>query len=156
MNFLMHKKGFTLIELLVVIAIIGVLSSIVIASLNRAKDRNRYVKTLEDMRNIARAAESFANDNGGSYPADVGPNGTPPGVVPNYISAWPKSPCSTLTYDWENWPQANALPVVRMTVRNLATTPLYHYCVSPDPSRCLNGDGSQNLQTVANKTLVCP
>lgn len=47
------KRGFTLIELLVVIAIIGMLSSVVLASLNTARSKGRDARRLSDLKSIA-------------------------------------------------------------------------------------------------------
>lgn len=47
--------GFTLIELLVVIAIIGLLSSVVLASLNSARDKGNASRALSDFKQIERA-----------------------------------------------------------------------------------------------------
>jgi len=55
----MNKKrlGFTLIELLVVISIIGMLSSIVLASLNSARAKARDAKRIADLREIEKALD---------------------------------------------------------------------------------------------------
>lgn len=56
-----------MIELLVVIAIIGILSSIVLVSLNSARQKARDVRRLSDIRQILLALELFFDDNG-HYP----------------------------------------------------------------------------------------
>ncbi|PJE64819.1 MAG: hypothetical protein COU90_00960 [Candidatus Ryanbacteria bacterium CG10_big_fil_rev_8_21_14_0_10_43_42] len=63
------QKGFTLIELLVVIAIIGLLASVVLASLNTARMRSRDARRLADLRQLQTALELYFDSNNG-YPND--------------------------------------------------------------------------------------
>ncbi len=63
----MEKRGFTLIELLVVIAIIGVLSSVVLSSLNSVRAKARDATRQADINQIRLALELY-RDNYGYYP----------------------------------------------------------------------------------------
>ena len=61
------NKGFTLIELLVVIAIIGILSSVVLASLNSARNKGADAAIKNNLSNIRAQAEMHYDDNSNSY-----------------------------------------------------------------------------------------
>lgn len=50
-----QERGFTLIELLVVIAIIGILSSVVLASVRSAQKKGRDARRLQDLKQISNA-----------------------------------------------------------------------------------------------------
>ncbi len=101
----MKPRGFTLIELLVVIAIIGVLSSVIIASLNMARVNARSAQRISSMREVQKALEVYALQNG-AYPVtgayaffdcytdNTHYNDYVPGLVPTYIAALPHDPSS--------------------------------------------------------------
>ena len=58
------REGFTLIELLVVIAIIGILSSVVLASLNSARAKARDARRKSDLNQIRIALSMYYNGYG--------------------------------------------------------------------------------------------
>lgn len=73
----MRKNGFTLIELLVVVAIIGLLSSIVLASLNSARAKAKTARSQADLRSLRTAIALLESDTG------KWPNGCPIETVQN-------------------------------------------------------------------------
>lgn len=103
-------KGFTLIELLVVIAIIGILSSVVLASLNTARAKARDTQRLSDMHQLVIALSIYYNQNGtypstgssvswrsacptyGGYVATTGANAWIPNIAPAFIPTVPFDP----------------------------------------------------------------
>ncbi len=70
-----RNSGFTLIELLVVIAIIGILSSVVLASLSTARQKSRDAKRVSDLGQVQLALELYFDANQ-SYPVTAPIAGT--------------------------------------------------------------------------------
>ena len=63
-------KRFTLIELLVVVAIIGILSSLLLPSLSKARDKAKQAVCLSNQRQVGLASLSYINDNNNYAPSD--------------------------------------------------------------------------------------
>jgi prepilin-type N-terminal cleavage/methylation domain-containing protein len=58
-------RGFTLIELLVVIAIIGILSAVVLASLDTARNKGADASVKSNLSTVLTQAELYYDSNGG-------------------------------------------------------------------------------------------
>lgn len=92
----MNKKGFTLIELLVVISIIGILSSVVIASLNTARQKARDSNRITDVKQLQLALELYYDSNSSAYPVALS------SLAPTYIQTLPVDPSTgdQYKYSW--------------------------------------------------------
>jgi prepilin-type N-terminal cleavage/methylation domain-containing protein len=63
-----QNRAFTLIELLVVVAIIGLLISILVPSLSKAKEKARQSACLSNLHHLGQAFQQYLHDNGDNLP----------------------------------------------------------------------------------------
>ena len=70
----MTIRGFTLIEILIVLTIIGILATVVLNSLNDARDKGSDAKIQAEMSSLAKQA-AFVRSDHGDYDPVCGSNG---------------------------------------------------------------------------------
>src|SRR3989344_5992879 len=88
-----RKRGFTLIEVLVVVAIIGILASIVLASMGGARAKGRDTKRIADIKQLQLALQLYYDGNDGTYPSTLSAVQSQ-----NYITTLPTDPTGAYAY----------------------------------------------------------
>ncbi len=138
-----YKRGFTLIELLVVIAIIGILSSIVLASLNSARKKGRDARRIADVKQLQLALELYYDANS-AYPVAITIASV---VTTGYISTVPMDP-TTITAGYAYTPLS--------TTGSVDVCSSYHLGTSLETlgHTSLNSDADASAGTLCTATGV--
>lgn len=139
-------RGFTLIELLVVIAIIGILSSIVLASLNTARQKSRDARRVADIKQLQLAMQLYY-DASSTYPTALSD------LVPTYIATVPTDPVGQAAYGYDRLSSGASYAICA----NLedGDNQALNSDQDDDNVNCLGADDLQNCAGTTNPARFC-
>ncbi len=107
--------AFTLIELLVVVAVIALLISILLPSIQSAKETAKSAQCLSNLRQLNIAATNYTNTNGDQYPLAYFRNPAKPSEIKGWdftaTKDWSKKPPKVVYTPGILWQGATALDV---------------------------------------------
>jgi prepilin-type N-terminal cleavage/methylation domain-containing protein/prepilin-type processing-associated H-X9-DG protein len=136
-----RKQGFTLIELLVVMAVIAILASLLLPSINRAKQAAYATACLNNLKQWGIATQIFAGENADLLPKDGSPNGI--SLEEGWYNDLPRVlglPCYE-EMPWHTNASVNpgrSLWICPANPRRSNGTNLFHYCLNEH----VNGRGA--------------
>jgi len=121
-----HRRGFTLVELLIVLTIIALIAGVYLPKYRTARGSAAYQGCNENLKNIAIALQTYANESGQFYPVVLGQ------IVPNYIASMPICPNCAGVDNYSPSYMVNPPPSAMFTI----------YCLGPNHldavSECAN------------------
>jgi len=140
------QRGFTLVELLVVIGIIALLISILLPSLNRARETANRVKCASNLRQIGQSLMLYANDNKQNYPRTLvsTTSGTP------FTPTWGTGATNSDPF-LTNGPSANDVTAALfLLLRTQDITPEVFICPSANAEKWDFGGGANTALNWSN------
>ena len=149
-----RRCAFTLVELLVVIGIIALLISILLPSLNRARETANRVKCGSNLRQFGQALQIYASGNRGNYPRtyfEPGAALTDASVPFMQVGAGSANPFGgTKGFVGTN----NVAAAMFLLLRSQDITPEVFICPSSQAVRDNFGGGSNSSQSRSNFTRL--
>lgn len=154
-----HVRGFTLIELLVVIAIIGILSAVVLASLNTARSKGNDAAIKSNLDTVRTQSAIYYDSNNNNYGTNTATKGVCTDTT-TMIGGDPNVQAALVSADKAAGGSGSFTKVVCNTTANGASwmiyTPLSNPSVTTNNGWCVDSTGaSKETATKTSASTSC-